>query len=491
MLSTQARELYRRIGFLGLCFAVTFTGFNVALSYVTTIFKGPFGYTTLSITYLIYAFSSLATPSLNRLLARSQWVGEERAEKVALVGASIFYSGYILALAVESRELFLVMSVLLGGAAGVMWLNQGVYVTRMVHHYREEHDQLLARENNEQSNLGVTGKNGGGVDKNGVKEDSVIGGATGLFFAVYNVNGIVGNVIALVILSVGAGFRSLIWSMLGVCFFGTILLLFAAPIPSISKSQTDILKEKEQHAGSNQWDEIKKFARNPVTWMLTPYMFTQGLNIAFDFANFPTYVTFVSSLADETQQTANIAIVFLVYGVGCIIGSFLWGRVYDRSHARLLPLIISHLLLVLLNNGLLVGAVVVGNYQSGMSMLIAVGFIFGLIDYCTNAIINNSNSKCYQGLQVSLSFAWYRFCFCIAFSIGTAISSVVAGVDQYSVSTEPSTKFGFLVIVGLNVGLMLVCFICGLILDRQQSNSKTKVAPVEEVHIDPDRSAKI
>ncbi len=74
------------------------------------------------------------------------------------------------------------------------------------------------------------------------------------------------------------------------------------------------------------------------------------MNIAFNFGNYPTYIT-ATSPADA--QSANVVYGFLLYGVGSILGSFLWGKIYDRSHGRLVILLLAHLVLVVVTAALL------------------------------------------------------------------------------------------------------------------------------------------
>ena len=50
-----AASLLWRVAFLGIAFSLLFTGYNVAQSFVTTLFPGAFGYIALGVIYFAYA----------------------------------------------------------------------------------------------------------------------------------------------------------------------------------------------------------------------------------------------------------------------------------------------------------------------------------------------------------------------------------------------------------------------------------------------------
>jgi MFS family permease len=151
----------------------------------------------------------------------------------------------------------------------------------------------------------------------------------------------------------------------------------------------------------------------------------------------------------------------MLYGVGSIVGSFLWGKIYDRFRGRLHVLLVSHALLVGVNFILLtrVIAAPIAYPAAVFPVLLIVGTIFGLIDFLTNAIINNTISNKFEEAEVPLLFSWYRFSFCVGFAVASALSTGLTGVDQ-------PRESGWLVMVWLCIVAMVLSVGYGWRLDR-------------------------
>lgn len=81
-----------------------------------------------------------------------------------------------------------------------------------------------------------------------------------------------------------------------------------------------------------------------------------------------------------------------MYSFGCMIGSFIWGRLYDYAESSLTPLLMCHSILTGVNFAIIMALIFSNTISALLPGFLTVGFIFGLNDYLINAIINNSIS---------------------------------------------------------------------------------------------------
>lgn len=260
--------------------------------------------------------------------------------------------------------------------------------------------------------------------------------------------------------------------------------------PALSTSNDDTLTVASIHA---RMRAIWSVTRNsPHLRHLTPYLLCQGVNFAYTFGNYPNFITYasmVSGAADTPVSTSidgtveidadaaagqEIAAGLLFYGIGSVVGSFLWGKIYDRWNGSLRPLLYAHALLVVLTFGVLLGtalaASLFGSASAGglLPAVNSIGLAFGLIDALTNAVINNSVTANCEPAQVPLAFAWYRFCFCIGFAVAAAMSSVLPTVVAMASPLQMSVfeRYGWLTMVVMNVGLMVASVHAGFRLEK-------------------------
>ena len=119
--------VHRRVAYLGLCFALLFTGFNVIESFLTTIFPGAFGYASFYAIYAAFAASSVfvASSSGDGDRCRSRRRSKQR-EKWSIFAASLGYLAFLVAVCAQGPGwLVLCGSVCVGWSAGTLWNSQG------------------------------------------------------------------------------------------------------------------------------------------------------------------------------------------------------------------------------------------------------------------------------------------------------------------------------------------------------------------------------
>lgn len=257
------------------------------------------------------------------------------------------------------------------------------------------------------------------------------------------------------------------------------------PVTESLEQRSTYLKQLDEKslrtAAKERIAALVKVANMRETKCLLPYFVLQGVCMSYTYGNYPTFIRFFTEETGSLGNAAaiNIAVAFLLHGISAMIGSAAWGRIYDRSGSRLYPLLATHTFLVLATFILLCSSVFWSN-SSTVVYFMALGYMFGQIDSLTNSIINSSISKNYDAGEIPTAFAFYRFYFCIGFALTSWASSVLPDISD-SVSDDSYDQYGWLIMVALNVGLMLVSVIMGVFLERKAIIAGRRPSMIEEL----------
>ncbi|KAJ3044532.1 DUF895 domain membrane protein [Rhizophlyctis rosea] len=386
--AATVKSYTQKTAYLGTAFCLLFTAFNVAQAFLTTIYPS-IGLLVLGILYGCFALGSIIGPQ----------VGERVGLRWAMCGGAACFVLFIFTLNLKIEGLVLLVAAINGFGSGVLWINQGVWVSRV-------------------------GKLTGGT---------MSGFFTGLFFTICNLNGVVGNSLAILIFLIGLGTDAMLWAMFFIGLSGCTMMAFADPL---TEAPSQGLKAKPPPAGG-LGDAI--LAMWEVTTMknslvLLPTILLQGCNLAFVFGSYPQFVR---------GGSIEVAAVFLCFGLASCSFSFINGKIYDKYGQP--PLLYAYL-----STGLLIYTLVptvAANPSTPPTALTFTlclgGFIYGTFDAFLNTLINLALSRAYRpGAQTSAAFGFYRVGFCVAMSVTSVGASVV--------------PWGLIVVV--NFGLILCGF---------------------------------
>ncbi|KAI3662554.1 hypothetical protein MP638_000664 [Amoeboaphelidium occidentale] len=477
-------ELSIRVAYLGLAFSLLFTGYHVAQAFVTTIYHSA-GFAALGVIYVTYGLTSLIAPQINAYLEKAG--GKGNGERLSLIFSGVAYVFFILMLATGNTSLLFLGAFVKGCASGLLWISQGVWVNKAIRGFKRY-------------------AKAAGL----VTEKTIVGVVTGIFFTIFNLNSIIGNSIVIGLMKSGYSVTAMVLAMAAVSSIGTIMFFFVRRAPASSQSvvkKTVIMEEQEAEEAGASLDSLastvvsekvneksfmkEKFqalwhlATQKKTLLLMSYFICQGVNFSYTYGNYPHLIQYVSnqssSSAQESTGAANIAWGFLAYGAGSMLGAFGWGKLYDFFHERLYSLLTCHVLLVIFNFTLLFSTILIPiQYpQSLFPCLTLIGFGFGLTDFLTNAIINNSIGKYYDSAEVPIAFSWYRFCFCFGFATSAGISSLMPNLlDQQDYGTNHS---GWIIMTVINIVLMITSVISGAALENQSDKLGTRRRSSQEV----------
>jgi hypothetical protein len=151
-----------------------------------------------------------------------------------------------------------------------------------------------------------------------------------------------------------------------------------------------------------------------------------------------------------------------------MLGSYGWGRLYDYAGSKLYPLLGSHLVITIINFSLLLFTILLPIQYPGSvyPCLAIVGFLLGSTDFLANAIINNSITKNYDVHDIPTAFAWYRFCYCIAFALMSALSYLIPGADEIENGSSSYERYGWSISVAINVLITGLSLTSATMLER-------------------------
>lgn len=381
VLSKPSRQQIAQTVYLAISYAVIFTGYYSANAFVSVLYPDV-SFIGWALLYTFYAVSSILAPSVGKLLGL----------RTTITLAAICYVLYIAAVNVGIVALYLSASVMIGMAAGSIWFRQGEWISRMA---------VLA---------------GPGTE----------GMITAIFYTVFNFQGIIGNLIGILVLLVGANVYIFIWSMCGLTFVGVILSLFIAPlkVPDLSGDVDEPEKQRAQLPLGKKVLLIFKTAIEPNVLLLWPIIFLQSSQLVFSYQIMPKRV-YAAALAYGLNAPLINIYTFLAYWSGSVVSSFLCGRIFDRFgyKAVLIPVVGIEVVAI-------VSSVLFIYYNLTPYAWIFVGFMRGNSDYGINNLICSEVSLRFKARSTIL-FGLYRCLYALGFVAFGLVSGLVVSFPYY------------------------------------------------------------
>lgn len=424
--------------YFGLSYLTLFITYNLAQGYLTTIYEGQ-GFVFLATIYFPYAFLSLV----------SAFIGKKIGLKCVLLLGSVTYVIWTLVVTTSIYWLIICLSVINGLGAGLLWVHQGIYITHLIN-----------------------------MDPCSNRDGTI----SGLFFGLYNFNGIISNIITMIlvkyydlilILRVMSGFTVLTWSLFWFIplpdWFGwKIKWNFPNLIPyddyfsCSSENESDVsenavnaenaenesqnddeitveirlsnensLRNHSRRLGNVWLPERKKEETERTTKMCLPkFPFLIPIMILIALLNILAYGT-NPALAGKSippgiyDSSFIIAGFFLFYSTSSAIFSISWGYLYDWLGWIFLIIVIQLLLL----GELIFIAINISLANSSINVYYGwwiVGFIAGIVDTGYNVLLNASITSCYKKDVTPYIFSWYRFVYCLSCSLFSLMNYGVA-----------------------------------------------------------------
>ena len=231
----------------------------------------------------------------------------------------------------------------------------------------------------------------------------------GVFYSLFNINMIFGNLISVIVLTTGASVQVMVWCMIGVSSLGTLLIFFFKYDPTIVENKNNEIENKNILTKTK--DVFLSFKQCDLIVLCMIYS-SVGLNVTYQII--PRLIL----LTANTDKEIFNSVTYITYGVSAIMASFLWGKLFTKSWRYVLyPYTILEILC-------LIGIFLLAKFNNIVYYWIIIGFIRGIIDYGVNNLINLSLSNLPNPDNV---FGLYRF----VYSISYLITAICVGYVPY------------------------------------------------------------
>jgi MFS family permease len=255
----------------------------------------------------------------------------------------------------------------------------------------------------------------------------------GLFYSLFNINMICGNIIALIVLLTGASIQIMFFCMIGLSAIGVVLTLFL--------NYTFVNSQFSQSNSIEKTENLQKCVPNTTFSLPTETFFFTEIKLLF-YSSKKCYLIILSMIyssiglnityqiiplllihnTNGTLQMKGIytAAIYIVYGISAMIFSVIWGKLFNKNWKFVLyPYTVLEILC-------LIGILLLAKFNTTLGYWIIFGAIRGCIDYGVNNLINISLSL-YPEEDIKYLFALYRF----IYSISYLITAICVGYISY------------------------------------------------------------
>ncbi len=361
-----------------------FSGYYYIHSFASIIF--PLSNIGFALLYFFYALGSLLGPSIVEWNIKS---------KIIIIICGIGYVIYTSAINSRIEAFYLATTPLLGFCAGLIWLEQGIFVAE------------ISKE---------IGK------KKGVETG---GSISGLFYSIFNFCYIVGNLISLIVLLTGVSPFIIQWIMVSFCCIGVVMFFFIRTFDLTSENKKHFLSHFKERIIS-----ILILIKNKSFLILIPAIILQSAQVALTFQIMPKLI-----LISSNNPTIIHVVTFLFYGIGSILACFSLGKIFD--YKWFIAWIIISLCEIFGDVLLLSFGIWTNKIPNHLFYL--VGFLRGSSDYALTTILSSIGIKWF-GETSTYYFAAFRLLYCIFY----VPISIITGYVQ------------FYVLIALCGGLLLI-----------------------------------
>jgi len=142
-----------------------------------------------------------------------------------------------------------------------------------------------------------------------------VGQLIGLFFMLSNSSSIIGNTLSYLISEFAKiSTPTLLWCLIGVHSTGLLMLLFISDVERTNDSGTILSRARN----------LARLKSHRPSMLIAPYCVALGVSGAFNYGSIPTLIYAGS------HNTGSISLAFIFYGIGSTLGSYTFGRLFDR-----------------------------------------------------------------------------------------------------------------------------------------------------------------
>ena len=221
----------------------------------------------------------------------------------------------------------------------------------------------------------------------------------GLFYSLFNINMIIGNLLSVIVLTTGASVQIMMFSMIGVTSIGVSLIFFILPTSEKNQQNSIVIKTKEVFLSSKKCYLL----------ILCMVYSSIGLNVTYQIL---PKLLFLSSENDQTKAIFN-SVMYIIYGLTAMGASVLWTKLFSLNWKYLvIPYTILEILCLII-------MLLLTKYTTIVYYWLIIGFLRGGIDYGINNLINITLSR-FPENDIDNLFGLYRFIYATSYLV-TAI----------------------------------------------------------------------
>jgi len=252
---------------LGATFTILFLAYNTAQGFESSVNKN-LGLWSLSVLYFVFSFSNLFAGAIVQKLG----------EKLSLFFGAL---GYVIFLAANVYPTFYTLipgAAVIGLGAAVLWTAQGSFMAKC-------------------------------------STEETLGFHSGVFFGLFQMNAVIGNLLAALLLHLGKSVH-VVFIVLLICGVAADLLLLLLKNPSTPATTTNTTKSV------SLTDTLYMF-KDPKMLLMMITLIYSGFSQSFFFSKFPQKIK-------EEYDLSMVAFVMVAFGFADTLGSVIMGRLSDK-----------------------------------------------------------------------------------------------------------------------------------------------------------------
>lgn len=260
--------------------------------------------------------------------------------------------------------------------------------------------------------------------------DAEQGKLVGLFFGVFNINILVGNLLALIVLLTHVSVQFMIWIILIPTGIGTIMAFFVPPFSkdSLKKMCSCCTKQNNQQNQNQPSTSFFGMLRDVFTivakhhgYLLVPLYILQSIDLNITWQVMTKLL--VANANGNPEKDIYNAAMYLSYGGAAVIFGILSGKISDKKgHVWIfIPYIVLEVLV-------LVGILLMAKLSNTgpLGLWIIIGFVKGASDNFLNTLVTVAILSAFQK-ESNLMFAFYRCTYAVSY----VIISLLVGYISY------------------------------------------------------------
>ncbi|KAL9644934.1 hypothetical protein ABK040_004428 [Willaertia magna] len=400
---------------LGISFFLLFAAFGTTQSFITTLRKQQ-GFVSLTILYATFSFSNFLAPAICKFLS----------DKWTLFIGALCYSFFVFSAAFDSDWLLYSSAVVNGFGAAILWTAQGSLLTKSANY-----NQLVASKNYDDNNSTTNEKKKGG---------EVMGFFSGLFFAIYQLNFIIGNLLTGALINAGIS-NFWIFTILGIIALAASLSMIGLRSISdkeLTKLDTKKNEEISKHETINDVSTKKVLASRVKQYFVDFWkLFKGSVLILFStkmilFSCISFYSGYSSSFFTGSLPPVIgknlLGWVMIVFGIMQVTGALISGKLCDFIGKRktMTLTLVFHFIAIMLSFQMVYwggktktesdSTFVYGIYALYFIEMALLALSDAFLTNCIYAILGSKNY--YKKEKTAEAFAAFKMCQALSSAIG-------------------------------------------------------------------------